>query len=67
MREAVDEFSRRRPVDDAVWASFAEGLSYVRGDFTDADAYATFNEQLATLDQERGTLGNRLLLPGNAA
>ncbi len=60
MREAVDEFSRRRPVDDAVWSSFAEGLSYVRGDFTDADAYVRLNEHLTQIDQERGTLGNRL-------
>jgi glucose-6-phosphate 1-dehydrogenase len=60
MREAVDEFSRRRPVDDAVWTSFAEGLSYVRGDFTDASAYDGLVKHLTTLDQERGTLGNRL-------
>lgn len=60
MREAVDEFSRRRPVDDAVWSSFADGLSYVRGDFTDASAYDALAEHLKVLDEERGTLGNRL-------
>jgi glucose-6-phosphate 1-dehydrogenase len=60
MREAVDEFSRRRPVDDAVWSSFADGLSYVRGDFTDASAYDQLGKHLAELDEKRGTLGNRL-------
>ncbi|MGH9172776.1 MAG: glucose-6-phosphate dehydrogenase, partial [Vicinamibacterales bacterium] len=60
MREAVDEFSRRRPVDDAVWSSFAEGLTYVRGDFTDVEAYGRLGEHLTTIDSERGTMGNRL-------
>ena len=60
MREAVDEFSRRRPVDDAVWNSFAEGLTYVRGDFTDETAYDRLRDHLAELDAQRGTLGNRL-------
>jgi glucose-6-phosphate 1-dehydrogenase len=60
MREAVDEFSRRRPVDDAVWESFADGISYVRGDFTDAAVYDTLGHHLDTLDKQRGTLGNRM-------
>jgi glucose-6-phosphate 1-dehydrogenase len=60
MREAVDEFSRRRPVDDAVWSSFAEGLTYVRGDFTDPPAYKNLAQHLGVLDEQRGTLSNRL-------
>jgi glucose-6-phosphate 1-dehydrogenase len=60
MREAVNEFSRRAPVDEAVWESFAAGLSYVRGDFSDPGAYDTLNQALDTLDRQRGALGNRM-------
>ena len=60
MRESVDEFSRRRPVDPAVWDSFAQGLFYVKGDFTDPSSYQGLVQQLETLDRERGTLGNRM-------
>src|SRR5689334_13920688 len=31
LREALDQFSRTKPVDDAVWAKFAENISYCRG------------------------------------
>src|ERR1700682_787325 len=31
MKEAVSTFSRRKPIDPAVWADFERGLSYVRG------------------------------------
>ncbi|HUG14810.1 MAG TPA: glucose-6-phosphate dehydrogenase [Thermomicrobiales bacterium] len=60
MRDAVNEFSRRRPIDDAVWSSFADGISYLRGDFTEGETYQRLDDHLATLEQERGTLGNRL-------
>jgi glucose-6-phosphate 1-dehydrogenase len=60
MREAVNEFSRRGPIDDAVWSSFAEGLTYVRGDFTDASAYRNLAQHLGVIDDSRGTLSNRL-------
>jgi glucose-6-phosphate 1-dehydrogenase len=60
MREAVNEFSRRRPVDDAVWESFAQGLTYVRGDFTDEGAFGRLGAHLDQLDETRGTLGNRM-------
>ncbi|HMM42148.1 MAG TPA: glucose-6-phosphate dehydrogenase [Thermomicrobiales bacterium] len=60
MRESVDEFSRRTPVDEAVWESFSQGLFYVRGDFTQADAYDGLASRLTELDGQRGTLGNRM-------
>lgn len=60
MRESVDEFSRRTPVDDAVWESFSQGLHYVQGDFTKGDAYAGLASRLTELDGQRGTLGNRM-------
>ena len=38
MREAVTA-SARTPVTDEGWQSFANGLSYVRGDFNDPETY----------------------------
>ncbi len=60
MRAAVDEFSRRTPVDEAVWESFSQGLFYVRGDFTQSDAYDGLAARLTEIDGQRGTLGNRM-------
>src|SRR5579884_1229496 len=60
MRQAVDEFSRRRPVDPEVWQTFEQGIYYVAGTFEDANAYQQLAEQLEQLDRERGTGGNRV-------
>ncbi|HET7034866.1 MAG TPA: glucose-6-phosphate dehydrogenase [Thermomicrobiaceae bacterium] len=60
MREAVDEFSRRRPVDREVWQSFEQGLYYVSGTFENPDGYHRLEAQLEQLDKERGTAGNRV-------
>lgn len=60
MRDAVNEFSRRTPVDDAVWDSFSQGVFYVKGDFTNSDDYNGLSDRLTTLDGQRGTLGNRM-------
>ena len=60
MRDAVNEFSRRGPINDTVWDSFVQGISYVRGDFTKPEVYDALKATLDQFDQERGTLGNRL-------
>ena len=39
LRTALDQFSRTKPVDDAVWTAFAANLFYCQGDLTDAAAY----------------------------
>ncbi|HEU5124972.1 MAG TPA: glucose-6-phosphate dehydrogenase [Verrucomicrobiae bacterium] len=39
LREALDKFSRTKPVDDKVWDEFAKNISYCQGDMTDAEAY----------------------------
>src|SRR6478736_8601870 len=33
MRESCDQFARRRPVDESLWAGFAEGVFYSSGMF----------------------------------
>jgi glucose-6-phosphate 1-dehydrogenase len=60
MREACGQFARRRPVEDALWSTFAEGLSYVQGTFGEAETYGRLREKLDALDRARGTGGNRV-------
>ena len=60
MRKACEEHARIRPVDDAVWESFARGLFYVQGEFNDRPAYTRLRERLEEFDKSRGTGGRRL-------
>jgi glucose-6-phosphate 1-dehydrogenase len=60
MKEAVSQFSRRRPIDQAVWADFERGISYVRGPVSEAATYDSLRQHLERADAERGTQGNRL-------
>ncbi len=48
MREAVGEFSRRKPIDEAVWTDFASRLHYMSGAFEDP---ANFDRLSAKLDE----------------
>src|SRR5581483_11879252 len=60
MREACDQFARRRPVDEALWSSFSEGLYYSSGTFEDPKTYEKLKSLLDRIDEERGTAGNRI-------
>lgn len=46
LQEALKQFSRTKPVDDAVWREFAANISYCRGDLTDAVAYGQLRARL---------------------
>ena len=48
LRAALDQFSRTKPVDDAVWQEFAQNLFYCQGDLTDAAAYQKLEEMLTS-------------------
>jgi glucose-6-phosphate 1-dehydrogenase len=48
LRTALDQFSRTKPVDDKVWAAFAENIFYCQGDLTEDAAYAKLGTQLAS-------------------
>ena len=48
LRAALDQFSRTKPVNDAVWKKFAGNLSYCQGDITDAAAYHKLEELLTS-------------------
>jgi glucose-6-phosphate 1-dehydrogenase len=60
MHEAVSKHSRTRPISDAVWNSFAQGLFYCQGEFTDPAGYQGLKQMLEQVERERGTGGNRL-------
>lgn len=58
LHEAVTQFSRTKPINEEVWASFARNIHFVA---TPDDAgYDALRETLARVDAEVGTNGNRL-------
>lgn len=59
LREALDQFSRTKPVDENAWAEFAKNLRYCIGDFSDAGAFTRLKETLAGFDHPQ--LGNNIL------
>ncbi|HEY5658035.1 MAG TPA: glucose-6-phosphate dehydrogenase [Myxococcota bacterium] len=60
LRDGVQRFSRRQPMDDAAWQRVAERLFYVAGDYGAAETYQRLGAQLADIDRTLGTQGNRL-------
>jgi len=53
LKEAVDKFSRTKPVDAAKWSAFAEHILYCQGDFSETAAYDKLAKQLASLGNEK--------------
>ena len=60
VKESINQFSRRRPVDENLWHQFAQGVFYNTSDFDNLDGYKKLGELLDQIDQERGTQHNRL-------
>src|SRR5512141_393488 len=60
MYEAVKEFSRSTPIDEAVWQDFAVRLHYAQSDYGNPADYVALNERLLEIDKSHGTQGNRL-------
>ena len=60
LRKGVEASRSPGGFDERIWNSFAEGISYVKGDFTAMDDYRRLEQELERLDRERGTAGNRM-------
>lgn len=60
MKEAVSQFSRVKPLDEALWSQFANSLFYHRSEFHDPQGYDSLNTFLKDLDKKLGTKGNRI-------
>jgi glucose-6-phosphate 1-dehydrogenase len=56
----INEFSRSRPAQSAVWETFSQGIRYLRADFDDPQGYRDLTSLLDQIDRERGTRGNRI-------
>src|SRR5438093_491349 len=52
LRQALDQFSRTKPVDERVWQDFSQHISYCQGDLTEAAAYQKLEQQLASFGSE---------------
>ena len=48
LRQALEQFSRTKPVDEKVWEEFSQHLFYCRGDFTETAAYRNLEERLSS-------------------
>lgn len=60
MCEAVNKYSRVKPVDNNLWDSFSNQLFYHRSEFDDDEGYDSLREFLKSLDSQFGTKGNRV-------
>jgi glucose-6-phosphate 1-dehydrogenase len=47
LRRALEEFSRTKQVDAAIWQEFSRHIFYCRGDLTDPGAYTKLEQQLS--------------------
>lgn len=53
LKAALQQFSRTKKVDDAVWAEFAANLTYCQGDLEDPKAYAQLSARIAGFPDTR--------------
>ncbi|HEY3289650.1 MAG TPA: glucose-6-phosphate dehydrogenase [Anaerolineae bacterium] len=60
MLAAIKEFSRSKPVNEAVWADFSQRLHYAQSDYANLQDYENLNQRLLEIDKSHGTKGNRL-------
>ncbi|MGN6387695.1 MAG: glucose-6-phosphate dehydrogenase, partial [Verrucomicrobiota bacterium] len=59
LREALDQFSRTKPINEPVWDEFSKNIFYCVGDFSDSTAFTRLKEQLESFKQPQ--LANNLL------
>ena len=52
LRAALNQFSRTKPVNEAVWKKFAANLFYCQGDLTDTAAYQKLESMLTSFGSE---------------
>jgi glucose-6-phosphate 1-dehydrogenase len=60
MHNAVNQFSRNKPVDSELWRSFSEQLFYHHSEFDNDQGYENLHQFLGDLDNRFGTKGNRV-------
>jgi glucose-6-phosphate 1-dehydrogenase len=52
LHEALQQFSRTKPVDEAVWQEFSNQIVYCRGDLTESAAYDALEKRLTSFGSQ---------------
>lgn len=60
MHDAVNQFSRVKPVDENLWSTFRNQIYYHVSDFDNDAGYESLRKVLENLDKQHDTRGNRV-------
>lgn len=60
MKDAINKFSRVKPIEEEVWSHFQNQFFYHNSEFDDPAGYQKLKNFLAELDKTLGTKGNRV-------
>ncbi|KAF3362358.1 Glucose-6-phosphate 1-dehydrogenase [Chlamydiales bacterium STE3] len=60
MKDAINQFSRNKPVDEEIWKDFEKKIYYHRSEFDNEEGYESLKNSLNELDEKWGTKGNRV-------
>jgi glucose-6-phosphate 1-dehydrogenase len=61
VKASVEQFSRNKPSQwPSIWDNFARSLFYLSANFDDFEGYRALASRLEEIDQQYGTLGNRI-------
>ncbi len=60
MHDAVNQFSRVKPVDESLWSTFSNQIYYHISNFDEDEGYEKLRQLLENLDKQHGTKGNRV-------
>ena len=60
LHDGVDQFSRKGKTQKKEWDTFAQCLTYYKGEFTDKSTYNNVEKQIKQLEKTWGTAANRI-------
>ncbi len=60
LHDAINEFSRVKPIDEKIWDTLKDKIFYHQSNFDEPEGYERLNSFLQELDQKFGTKGNRV-------
>lgn len=60
MYDAINKYSRVKPIDQELWQTFSQQIFYYKSEFDNAEGYKKFDSYLKDLDSKFGTKGNRI-------
>jgi glucose-6-phosphate 1-dehydrogenase len=60
MKEGVEKYARRRPLDPDVWGHFGPGIVYQKCSFDDLEQFKQLRKRIEQVEQQRNLPGNRL-------